>query len=150
MANFCSINSLWDELPEDAFEQAIIKAGWRKIAPTSWKKVYSLDNVVMKFDSPKNTESRNNHTGYEWRVWQRTSPYKRRFFAKCLGYHNGLLFQEKLEIVCEKSYCECEYAKSLGHKLRIMDWMNHGWIGDRLKFFDYDGMGSGWYNWKKA
>ena len=136
----------WDVLPENDFCVFLEDSGWEMITPISWKKVYGKGNLVIKFDYCGGYNR--SHTTAEYFQWVRAKQKKRRYMVRPILHYRGLLIQPRLPEVCVPLYCDCENAKMVARRLRILDWYNHGYdSGGRLKFFDTDSSGSGWWNY---
>ncbi len=117
------------------------------LQPISFKRAY-VGKFVVKFDDESCDEiGLSSHTKYEYMNRKRVKPWKRRYLAKTLGWANGVLIQEKVN-VCPNIYLHpataecCKKAKQLAKKLRICDWANHGYRANgQLVFFDFDSYG---------
>lgn len=105
---------------------------------------------MLKFDD-EDDRSKNCHTAYEYRQWGRAAPHKRRYLVKPIAFRHGLLIQPRLPVTCHWRDCNCpDNVAKIAHRLRILDWKNHGYTATgKLKFFDSDSLGSGWWNWKR-
>ena len=140
----------WDTLELVDFQAWLKLRGWKAICDGMWKLVYRRDDVVIKFDANGDT-GRGSHTAYEYRQWLYARPHKRKYLLKPIAYHRGLLVTPRLPNICSRRYsCECDGVDAIARRLRICDWKNHGFTASgKLKFFDSDSFGTGWYNWKE-
>lgn len=136
------------------FISQIESRGWNQLCPISIKYVFVNDkfsDVVLKFDcSDKEWKNeRVSSTSYEHRQFTRARPRKKKYIPRSVYHNHGLLIQERLDETCDHHFCQCADVKKIAERLRILDWHNHGWKNGKLKFFDSDSYGSGWYNWKR-
>lgn len=138
----------WDSRSNAEFIKYLHNNGWTRIYEGMWKFAYHNGEVVIKFDRDDDRSWRS-CTANEYYQWLRAKPRKRKYMLRPIAYHNGLLIQPKLAYVCGTEKCDCDDAAKVAHRLRILDWQNHGRTASgQLKFFDTDSIGSGWWNWK--
>ncbi len=116
------------------------------LQPISFKRAYVGEFVVKFDDVPCEESGLSSHTKYEYMNRKRVKPWKRYYLAKTLGWANGVLIQEKVN-VCLGLYSHhaaecCVEAEKLAKKLKICDWFNHGRRANgQLVFFDFDSYG---------
>ncbi len=141
------ILSLW--LAKSSLREFIIdleKLGWYCFGHSCKFSFGHADyDFVVKFDDD-DSDTRGEHL-----QWMRAKPSKKRYLARSIVYTHGLLIQQRLDWTCRTNpgCVFCDEAERVAHRLRIADWYNHGSLNGKLKFFDADSMGSGWYNWKR-
>jgi len=120
--------------------------------PISTKCAFVGKTCVVKFDVTTSL-TKESPTYYEYMNRRRVQKWKRRWFARTLGWANGVLVQERAMAThspCRTGPC-CVEAEHLARRLRILDWYNHGRRADgSIVFFDFDSFGSGWWNYHKA
>ena len=137
---------LWDATSDPiCFREALRRLGWHEpnlLELGSFKEVMRRGNVILKFDGVELA----GHTRAEWTLWCRARAAKRRYLARCYRFYRGLLIQEYVGPRCPDTD-DCDSAKWIGRRLRILDWgMNHAHrVDGKPVFFDYDAKGPGWY-----
>lgn len=117
----------------------------------STKRVFIGKSFVVKFDLPSWDMPGYLPVRYEYMNRRRVQKWKRRWLARTLGWRNGVLIQECVAACNSRLHWDapcCIKAERLAHRLRILDWFNHGRRADgSIVFFDFDSYGSGWWNW---
>jgi hypothetical protein len=102
-----------------------------------FKRVFTNGKIVVKF----NEEEDSKHTFSEYRSWLSSGLKRRDIMCPPLYYHKGLLFQPLLKNVYNGKMEDVpREVHILARKFKFSHYWNYGFMGDKIKFFDTDGL----------
>lgn len=136
---FFNISKKWKELDFDIvlFSRYLIKTGWNDINKNGkhgmFKRVFSKDDIVVKFDDDR-------HTLSEHKAWLSSSRERKQYICPSLFYYQSMLFQPLLSNVCDDMTIVPRSIHLIAKRFRFSHYWNYGFLNGRVKFFDTDSL----------
>lgn len=134
---FSELSKKWKEIDFDVdlFSKYLKKTGWKDINEKGkhgmFKRVFSKEGIVVKFDDDR-------HTLSEHRAWLSSGNKRKKYICPSFFYYQSMLFQPLLSNVCDNIDIVPREVHLIAKKFRFSHYWNYGFLDGKLKFFDTD------------